>query len=506
MKRTLSLFLLASMLLATACGSGEGTGNSTNEAGEDNTDAPDVTTELSRENTPDSLPDNLDFGGRTIRIIYNDDGLASSGAAVNEIEGIENAGDVVNDAVFQRNIHVEERLNVKFEMTASNAHPDTYSADIQKVLLAGDDLYDIVVGTQYRQAVLALEGLFHDLSDAPYLDYSKPWWQDSYMNTSSIHADVRYMLIGDISLSMISNMSAVFYNRNLYKDNFGDPNDLYSTVLSGKWTADAMRKLMSDVYQDVNGDTIANPGDIFGMGTTKGSPTDHFVYCMGFQVTGRDGDGYPILLADQSRNAEVAETLYELLYETEGVYLPSDAGEINTVIPKEFSDGHTLFLPARLSYAASMLREMKDDYGIIPHPKLNEQQKDYVTLVHDAANVYTIPVTCTDIDAVCAALEAMCAENYRTAAPAYYEVALKVKYTRDDLSGQILDMIKNGAVTDFMYVNNYAFQNVTLGTICRVLMGNTGKEPTKDFMSSYESMKSSVETQLEKLISEFKAK
>jgi len=47
----------------------------------------------------------------------------------------------------------------------------------------------------------------------------------------------------------------------------------------------------------------------------------------------------------------------------------------------------------------------------------------------------------------------------------------------------------------------FLLASMLLATAC-----GSGEEPTKDFMSSYESMKSSVETQLEKLISEFKAK
>ena len=465
------------------------------------TTALETTGEIAREDTPDSLPADLDFKGQKVRIIYNDDGLASSGAAVNEIEGLENAGDIVNDAVFQRNIKVEERLNIEFELIANKLQAAAHTTAVQKVILAGDDLYDIVCGVQYRHAIHALDGLYYDLSEAPYLDYTQPWWQDSYMDTISIHDDVRYLLMGDISMSMISNMSAMFYNRNLYEDNFGDPDDLYDMVLDGKWTVDAMRKLMEDVYHDVNGDGTENYGDILGMGSTTSSPTEHFAFCMGYQVTERDKEGFPALLTNQSRNVEVFESLYELFWETEGVYIAGDVNEINSKIPEQFVNGNMLFFPARLSYATTSLRDMKDDYGIIPHPKLDESQKEYATLVHDAANAYVVPVTCPDIDAACAAMEAMCAENYRTVTPAYYEVALKVKYTRDDLSAQILDVIREGAFTDFMYVNNYVFTGATLGTISRTLIG----KKSADFMSTYDSMKVTVETQLKEIIEEQKA-
>ena len=53
----------------------------------------------------------------------------------------------------------------------------------------------------------------------------------------------------------------------------------------------------------------------------------------------------------------------------------------------------------------------------------------------------SVPVSCDKVDAVCAAIETIAAENYRTATPAYYETALKTKYIRDDMYGEIVDMI-----------------------------------------------------------------
>ncbi|MBO5218876.1 MAG: hypothetical protein J6C52_05570, partial [Clostridia bacterium] len=162
MKKYVTWMLLAAMMLATACGSGAGAADTTaeNESG-GGTTALDTTGEIAREDTPDSLPADLDFKGQKVRIIYNDDGLASSGAAVNEIEGLENAGDIVNDAVFQRNIKVEERLNIEFEMIANKLSAAAHTNATQKVILAGDDLYDIICGVQYRHVIHALEGLYY---------------------------------------------------------------------------------------------------------------------------------------------------------------------------------------------------------------------------------------------------------------------------------------------------------------------------------------------------------
>lgn len=505
MKKFVTYALLIALLTCSACSGGDGsadtTTNDTDTTPIQETDV-DAETEDSRATVKDSLPDDLDFGGQSIRILYNDDGLATSGSAVNEIEGLEKAGDVVNDAVFQRNLVVEDRLNVALTPNAEQLSNSDYAAKVKKLIMAGEDAYDILSGAQFQFAQMALQDLFMDLADAPYLDYDQPWWADDYMNIATIHEGVRYMLMGDISQSMISNMSAMFYNRQVYENNFGDPDELYDTVLSGDWTMDKMRQYVETVYQDLDGDGVNDLGDVLGVATTNSSPTEHFYFCMGFQLSERDDEGFPQLMVDQSRNVDIAEAFYKMFFETPGSYIgaPSD---IDDLIPTEFSSDRLLFFPARLSFASNAhLREMESDYGIIPHPKLNEEQADYKTLVYDAANTYVVPITCMNLEPVCATLEAMCAENYRTVTPAYFETALKVKYSRDLYSAQILDMIYEAATTDFLYVNTYSLSG-SLGTISRVLAGYTGKTPSSDYVSTYTGMASATETSLEKVIAEY---
>ncbi|NLE13436.1 MAG: hypothetical protein GX628_07130 [Clostridiales bacterium] len=498
MTERLIAFLLLIVLAVSliSCGGSDNTGVSADSTtAADTTAQTETQTETKREEIKDNLPADLDFKGQAVRIAYNDDGLASSGSGVNEIEGLENAGDIVNDAVFNRNIKVEERLNIKFEVTAFRESNAKYMNNVRAPMMAGDDVYDIVDGPQYLQAIASIDGLYYNLAKADYLDYDQPWWQDAYMDKMSVNTNERYMLMGDISVNMISNLSAIFYNRQLCENSFGDADKLYETVLSGGWTVEIMRGLLKDVYRDVNSNAVVDPGDILGMGTTTSSPTEHFIYCMGMQNTSRDKDGYPVLVADQTRNVKIFETLYNLFYESDGVYVATNSDEINTVLPTEFIGGNILLFPARLSYAGKF-RDMENEYGIITHPKLDETQENYLTLVHDAANAFAIPLSCPDIAAPCAALEAMCAENYRTVTPAYFEVALKVKYTRDTMSAQIIDMIRDGATSDFMYINNYVFSDSKLGIISRTLMG----AKNRDYMSAYDAMKTALETKLDQLI------
>jgi hypothetical protein len=75
-------------------------------------------------------------------------------------------------------------------------------------------------------------------------------------------------------------------------------------------------------------------------------------------------------------------------------------------------------------------------------------------------------------------LEAMSAEGYKKIIPGYYEVALKQKFTYDDESVQILELINKVRILDFafVYCNNF-------NGIVNELLNPT--KPSKDFASLY---------------------
>ncbi len=388
---------------------------------------------------------------------------------------------------------------MKLEFIPGDENYDKFMNSLRTTIMAGDDSYDIVDAIQWHVTPQAVEGLYRNLADAPYLDYSKPWWSNDYMNELQVSENARYLLSGDISVWQLRHMSCMYFNKRLYENSFGDPDELYNTVLDGKWTHELLAKYVKEVWQDLDGDGKASEGDILGIGSTPISQTDHFVYTAGITFTERGKDGYPTLVKNQERNVKITETLYDLYYETPGTIIYKKAEAMDGEILKLFTDGKTLFYPNRF-YSTEKFRDMQDPYGMIPFPKLDESQEEYYALVHDSTTLFCIPVTVGELEMPCAVLEAMCAENYRTVTPAYYEVALKVKYTQDDVSSRIIDMIHENVRTDFVYANNYCFTSSTkLGTIERNLMGMSG-EASKNYMSAYDSIKDAVAKDIEDII------
>jgi len=155
-----------------------------------------------------------------------------------------------------------------------------------------------------------------------------------------------------------------------------------------------------------------------------------------------------------------------------------------------------MFWCAHLS-GAKYLRDMKDDFGMIPYPKFDEEQEQYRSLVHDAASIGAVNASSVNIDMTGAILEAMCAETYRSVTPVWYETATKIKYSRDDVSSQMIDLIHDTITTNFIYAYNYALNGI--GMIYRDLV--TGQ--SSDYTSSVEKLRRGAERELEELYEAF---
>ena len=94
---------------------------------------------------------------------------------------------------------------------------------------------------------------------------------------------------------------------------------------------------------------------------------------------------------------------------------------------------------------------MKDTYSILPFPKWDEAQENYYTNADDKFQVFSIPKTVSDTSFVGMIFEALSAESYRSVYPAYYDVALKGKYSSDPSTAEMIDIIMEGRKFDVSF-------------------------------------------------------
>lgn len=110
-----------------------------------------------------------------------------------------------------------------------------------------------------------------------------------------------------------------------------------------------------------------------------------------------------------------------------------------------FQNDKGLLMDMTFFYISS-LRDMDANFGIIPYPKYDEAQENYLSRI-EGCELTGVPVT-ADPEFVSVVLEALASDSAKNVVPAYYDVALKTKYTRDEESAEMLDVIFQNRVFD----------------------------------------------------------
>ena len=484
MKRIISLSMVLLMLLSALAGCGNDPAETT--AGQQNADTTPAETESETLYVPDDLPADLRYDGETINT------FGWSGPAAIEFFAEEMNGELVNDAIYQRNLTVEDRLGVELEyILQPGAYNDrnTWSNAVVSSVQAGDGAYDIAAGYSMAGATLAFKGVSINLNDLPYLNFDKPWWPDSLQKEATCGGKL-YFCSGDISTYMIYYLYGTYFNKQMIIDHaLENPYDL---VREGSWTFDKMMEMIEGVYQDLNGDGQKDVGDVYGL-STHGTYVDPFYFGVGLRTTQKGDDDIPVIA--ESMGGEKAHWLLETLV---GLFATNDAWlETKDYANSDnmFKEGRALFSNNEFIYAAIKIRDAELEYGIIPLPKYDEEQKEYYTVMSFPYSLYSVPLDARDPDMSAAVLECLASESHRTVVPALFETGMKVKYAQDDESAQMFDLIRSSAVFDFGRVFNESMNGMTYALFRSAVTG--GKE---NWMSIYASNEKALNNALDKVV------
>ena len=479
--KKIALLLSVLILLVPAC--------SQPEAVEETTPAPaDVTsaeTEPAETEIPDNLPE-MDYGGADFRI-YTRECCASHRDGVYMPEQV---GEVVADAVYDRNLTVEERFNVHIVEPIFGADGDATA--LMNAVRAGDDMCDVAVWHYKHLGDAASNGFLADLAGAGYFDFSQPWWYQKVNDAYSIGGH-SYIAVGMYDLDNFYDNSCIYFNKNLLTDLTGS-SDLYSVVKNGEWTVDKMTELASLARLDLDGDGTMDFGkDRFGYGQANGYG---FIYQFAWNqpVTVRDEEGYPVEAINTERMVTMTEKFMSLLFDHDFIVLDESGGPAVTA----FREGRELFFLTSLKASFTDLRDMEQDFGILPMTKLDEAQEEYLTHATAHTSAIGIPIVKTQEGTEYASviLEAMAAEGFRKVRPVVYDVALKSKYTRDEESFEMVDIVVRGRTADFAEIYDQWGMTYTLDFIAR---GNV-----TNWASYYRSQNKIQNKHIEKVVKLFR--
>ncbi len=485
MKRIFSLILAALLLAGTITGCGDTAEETTAAAVE----TQPVETESETLFMEDNLPEDLDFGGTAVNTFGWEE------VAIIEFFAEEMNGDVVNDAVFQRNQVVEERLNVSLEYTlapGNNANHQAWAGTVMSSTMAGDGANDIIAGYSMAPTILAYNRVLIDLLTLDYIDFAMPWWPSSLID-EAVCGGKLYFCSGDISTNMISMLYCMFYNKTVATNQGLE--DFYPLVKNGTWTLDKMIELASGCYVDVNGDGTKDPGDAYGY-VVQPVYIDPFFFASGLRTTVQDENGLHVLSPEFSgeRTQELLVKLVDM-FKTDAMFLAGYTMEGYDHVRNAFMEDRALFFDTEISYATNYLRQSEASYGILPIPKYDEAQKEYSTIMSFPYTLYGVPVDAKDPDMSAAVLECLASESFRTVSPALFEVALKVKFSQDAESSEMYDIIRSSATFDFGRIFCTNLDSLTFS-----MFRDSVNKGSTDWMSTFQSKKKTLETKLETVV------
>ncbi|MBQ7379036.1 MAG: hypothetical protein IJW70_05080 [Clostridia bacterium] len=440
MKRSIAFLLLFASLLAVfaACAESPETPESEYSSAADESTVPIPT---------DDVPDDLKFNGEDVVILSR----AMQGWTWDEVAVPELNSEPVNDAIFNRNITVGDRLNVNI-VSSPIEDPDQFKPirEIERVVKAGSSDYDLVAGACYVAIASAVNGTFYDLLDLEYLDLTKEYWMQGYNDVIS-YGESQYTATGMIALSTYRFAFVTLFNKNLFDDK-GVPY-LYEAVGNNEWTLDYQAALVENFYQDLNGNAKQDEEDLFGLVSCPGLTTDAYWSSCDLPLIEKNADGEYEYVLDTARLSDAVDKILYLFYDCGGTYLYKEV--VNNTEQDEirlmFSDGRAAMASLRLvAVEQGDVRNMEQQYGIVPIPKYDQNQAEYGTLMHDQFTVFCVPASAEEskLELIGATLEVMASESLRTVKPAYYEIALKRKYMSDPVAWDMLDLIFANVVVD----------------------------------------------------------
>ena len=418
-----------------------------------------------------------------------------------DISPEENSTDPLEDAVYRR----DDKLQTELGITLNNIYQpvfETISSSVKNDVAAGTGEYHLVYQHMIDAACnLAQNDCLYDLSELEYVNFDKIWWDQDCKNGFTI-GEHMMLACGDLLPSSMLITASVLFNKNLFE--LQGEEYPYDDARQGTWTMDDMLEITKDQTRDLNGDgKILYTDDFYGITAWSLDADFNFFYGAGATMFTYDQDHLPSYDPDTDRLQQIYEKVYELLITQNSFHViwadyEKDPGMYNNTI-SVFKDGRALFFPTYLSVTTS-LRDMVDDYGILPQPKYDEKQQNYLGFVNGSASLVVVPNSLSDDNLELAGfmMEALASSSYYMTTDTLYEVVAKSKNARDPESAEMVDIIIRHKVFDFGY-SHFSGQDLPCHNVVQTALQSNKPSIVRDLTSSARQTK----TKLKKILNAY---
>ena len=452
-------------------------GGEDKKAADDTADGDVVQTEEAESSAFESVPV-IDYGGREFNFFMCDVFFTHRDIIAEEI-----TGELINDAKYNRFRTIEDRYNIKINLVYLGDNGQTYDY-LNKSILTDDVRYDLthVHASSFVQVVSG--GVLMDLKNLTYPDFGNPWWNKNFMDSMT----VKNVLLLCPSAIELPYSSAVCFNKQMVQDNALE--SPYELVKSGDWTMDKFYEICSGLSRDIDGDGRFTINDQYGFTTQNSWMLKSYLYAGNHTILIKDENDIPQLNKDYAHLSTIVEKMMRLFKENNTSYLFDSTNESG--FPLSMDSGRVFAIGLHLA-ELQYLRNSDVDYGIVPLPKLDKAQQNYPGI--SWGGFFGIPVNVSDSEMSGLIFEALSAESHYSILPLFKEQQLSIKFTRDEESINMLDLIYDNIIYDM--APNYA----TLNAYTNILyeLKNT------DVMSYMEKNEPSLQSALDKIVDAYDA-
>ena len=375
----------------------------------------------------------------------------------------DNKGQLVTDKMIARNLRLKNDFGVTVEVEECSDYSEINDTMTKQQSGTLDD-YDIYVGQLQNFKNNALQNHCVDYNEMAYVDLSGEWWDASCRDTL-VMTGKNFMMTGDISPYSMLISACMAFNKDMMEDL--KKTEPYALVKSNEWTLDKL-------YEYIDGVTNSSAQDgrgQYGMTCWEYDvPYSMFYGCGETFVKFDNETGDPTVSFNNAKAIDIYDKIFKTIVTAESLFctLTDDMmGEENPDAEayETFADGRSLFVDITLSKISKFITSMEDDYGVVPMPKYDVAQNDYLTFVNGAAPMFMVATTEKDVSFVGHMLEAMATYNYQEVTDDLYETVCKSTDLRDPDSADMVDIILRSRVYDFAYYAQLPVADVVYGNL-----------------------------------------
>ncbi|MBR6808575.1 MAG: hypothetical protein IKM46_09420 [Clostridia bacterium] len=366
----------------------------------------------------------------------------------------EETGDIRNDALYFRQREIEEKFGITWNnvVTVHDGITENYSVYdyVMADVMSGNGAYNACYGTTIQVVQpLLVKNTLYDVSNYDIIDFDREWWPKHIEDNYSINGSM-YFLNGPIVTTYYEDTYCFAFNKQIVLD-YGIEN-LYDLVYNDEWTFDKMFEVASVIPQNENGAGAYRFGNPSGLAA---------MYAHGITLTSYDETGSPYI------ETAIPKELYDLSEKLCSIYADDSVsanikyrwGTKRESVEKKygfenfnemFERGDFLFYNLTTGDAAE-LRKYKVEFGILPMPKGDKNQENYISSTDNwgTVNVF-VPKSNKDHEFTDLMIEVLAALGRKYIKPAYYDKLLKYRSMYDHDSRDMIDIIFESKIYDLV--------------------------------------------------------